>query len=83
LTEAGVFPAEFVARYRTGETTGGLESALLALAADHQQRANSRLTAATVLYPAMLFAVVAAMVGYIVIGFVLNYVNTLNSLMAN
>ncbi len=83
LAEARVFPAEFIARYRTGETTGGLEAALLGLAADHQQRANSRLTAATVLYPALLFSAVAAMVGYIVIGFVLNYVNTLNSLMAN
>lgn len=78
-----VFPAEYVARYRTGETTGGLETALLSLAADHQQRANDRLAAAAVLYPALLFSAVAAMVGYIVIGFVLNYVNTLNGLMAN
>lgn len=81
LVETGVFPPEFVARYQTGEATGSLEASLLALAADHQERANGRLAAATVLYPGLLFAAVAAMIGYMVIGFVLKYVNTLNGLM--
>jgi general secretion pathway protein F/type IV pilus assembly protein PilC len=81
LAGTGVFPVEFVHRYITGETTGGLEQSLLALAADHQERAKGRLAAATALYPALLFAGVVAMIGYLVIGFVLKYVNTLNTLM--
>lgn len=80
LAETGAFPAEFIARYQTGEATGSLEHSLLMLAADHQERANGRLAAASVLYPSLLFAAVAAMVGYIVIGMVLKYVNTLNGM---
>lgn len=81
LHGTGAFPLEFIQRYQTGETTGGLEHSLLALAADHQERAKGRLAAAAALYPALLFAAVAAMIGYLVIGFVLKYVNTLNGLM--
>lgn len=81
LAETRAFPPEFVARYQTGEATGSLEATLLALSADHQERAKGRLAAATVLYPGLLFAAVAAMVAYMVIGFVLKYVNTLNGLM--
>ncbi len=81
LHGTGAFPLEFIQRYQTGETTGTLEQSLLALAADHQERAKGRLAAAAALYPGLLFAAVAAMIGYLVIGFVLKYVNTLNSLM--
>lgn len=80
LAATGVFPPDFVARYQTGETTGSLDTALLALAADHQTTANQRLTAATMLYPGLLFASVAAMVAWIVIRFALQYVSKLNSL---
>jgi general secretion pathway protein F/type IV pilus assembly protein PilC len=76
-----VFPADFVARYQTGETAGGLEKALLVVAADYQVRANQRLAAASVLYPGLLFSAVVVMVAYVVIGFFMNYVATLNKLM--
>ena len=75
------FPDDFAARYQTAERAGALEHSLLALAAEHQEKANGRLTAASMLYPGLLFAAVAAMVAYMVFGFVLKYVNTLNSLM--
>jgi type II secretory pathway component PulF len=81
LKETRAFPHEFVARYQTGEATGSLEATMLALAVDHGERAKTRLAAATMLYPGLLFAAVAAMVAYMVFGFVLKYVNTLNSLM--
>lgn len=77
----GAFPSEFVARYQTSERAGALEESLLALAAEHQERANGRLAAASMLYPGLLFAAVAAMIAYLVLGFVLKYVNTLNGLM--
>lgn len=81
LGATGAFPDDFVARYQTGERAGALEGSLLALAAEHQERANGRLAAASMLYPGLLFAAVAAMIAYIVLGFVLKYVNTLNGLM--
>jgi general secretion pathway protein F/type IV pilus assembly protein PilC len=81
LAATKAFPHEFMVRYQTGESTGSLEQALLALAADHQTTANQRLVAASVLYPGMLFGLVAIMVGYVVITFFLSYIRTLESLM--
>lgn len=81
LRDTRAFPEEFVARYQTGEETGSLEASLLGLAADYQERANGRLAFASMLYPGLLFAAVAAMIAYLVIGFILKYVNTLNGLM--
>jgi general secretion pathway protein F/type IV pilus assembly protein PilC len=81
LEATRVFPAEFIARYQTGETTGSLEASLLALATDHQARANQRLTVASMLYPGLLFGVVALMVAWFVISFYMSYIGTLNNLM--
>lgn len=74
------FPPAFVARYQTGETTGGLDTALLALAAEHQAAANRNLAAATLLYPAVLFGCVALMVAWIVLSFAMQYYGRINSL---
>jgi type II secretory pathway component PulF len=73
LRATGVFDPTFMARYQTGELTGGLESAMLALAADHQAEAERGLARASLLYPGLLFAAVIAMVGYTVISFALRY----------
>ncbi|MCU0792286.1 MAG: type II secretion system F family protein [Opitutaceae bacterium] len=81
LAEQGVFPQEFVVRYRTGETTGGLDRALLALAADHQDTANRRLQFATMLYPGLLFGVVAMMIGWMVIRFAMQYYGAINHML--
>lgn len=81
LGQYRVFPPDFSARYQTGETAGGLEKTLLVLAADYQIRANQRLAAASLLYPGLLFSAVVVMVAYVVIGFFMNYVATLNKLL--
>lgn len=81
LEATRAFPHEFVARYQTGETTGGLEGALLALAADHQSTANQRLTVASMLYPGILFGLVALGVAWFVIGFYAGYVGTVNKML--
>lgn len=81
LEATRAFPSEFIARYQTGETTGSLEASLLALAADHQARANQRLTIASMLYPGLLFAAVAIMVGWFVINFYAGYVGNLNKML--
>jgi hypothetical protein len=81
LSKHRVFPPDFIARYQTGETAGGLEKALLLIAADYQIRANQRLAIAAKLYPSLLFSAVVIMVAYVVIGFFMNYIGTLNKLM--
>ncbi|MCX6939069.1 MAG: type II secretion system F family protein [Verrucomicrobia bacterium] len=80
LAATAAFPAEFVARYMTGETTGSLDASLLALAADYQSRANQRLVVASMLYPGILFGAVALLVVYFVISFYAGYFGTLNRL---
>lgn len=77
----GVFPHEFIARYQTGESTGGLEHALLGLAADHQDTANRRLVAASMLYPGLLFAAVALMIAWFVISFYMGYIGQINHML--
>jgi type II secretory pathway component PulF len=80
LRPTHAFPADFIMRYQTGETTGSLEHALLALAAHYQTTANQRLAFAAVLYPGLLFGAVAVMVAYFVISIYARYLSTLNNL---
>lgn len=81
LAATRAFPSEFVARYQTGETTGGLENALLALAADHQDVANRRLVVASMLYPGLLFGAVVLMVAYVIISFYAGYFGEINRML--
>ena len=81
LAGTHAFPHDFIARYQTGETTGSLEGSLLSLAADHQATANGRLTAASILYPSLLFGMVALMIGWLVISFAMKYYGTINHML--
>ncbi len=81
LTALDVFPSEYVARYQTGETTGSLDTTLFSLAEHHQTAANARLTAASMIYPGVLFAAVALLVAWFVISFALQYYGQINSIM--
>ena len=60
-------PPEVVAQYRTGEATGQLDAALLTVAAQQQERANRALTLTMMVYPALMFLVVAGGVAYAVV----------------
>ena len=81
LKRTHAFPADYVTRYQSGEATGSLETTLLALAAHHQETANQRLAAATMIYPGLLFAAVAGLIGWFVISFFMQYYATINSLL--
>ena len=74
------FPDEFTALYRVGEGTGQLEHNLLRLAASNQERANASLKVATLLYPALLFVGVIALVGYHIVAFYSGYLKMINDL---
>lgn len=69
------FPPDFVAQYRTGETTGQLDAALARLTTQYQDSANHALTAATILYPIVVFLLVAGGVVYFVVSVYSGYLN--------
>ncbi|MEO7413638.1 MAG: type II secretion system F family protein [Opitutaceae bacterium] len=73
LASWACFPPDFVALYRTGETTGQLETNLSRLSAQNQEAANAALARATLLYPAVVFLIVAGGVVYFVITFYAGY----------
>jgi len=75
-----VFPLDFSVRYRTAEQTGQLDRALFDLNREYQARASRALTIATMLYPAVLFLTVAAMVVYGVLSFYAGYLRMLTKL---
>lgn len=74
------FPPEFVALYRTGETTGQVDIQLLRLSAQYQDSANRTLTVATIVYPALLFGAVALMVAYTVLKMYSGYLGSIEKL---
>lgn len=74
------FPADFVALYRAGESTGQLEQNLFQLASLNQEQADHHLKLATLVYPGLLFLFVAGMVAYLVISFYSGYFKMLGDL---
>ncbi|MGH7955409.1 MAG: type II secretion system F family protein [Opitutaceae bacterium] len=74
------FPADFVALYRTGEATGNLDVNLLRVAAQKQDAANRALALATIMYPMLMFLIVAAGVVYFVISIYAGYLKMLGKL---
>jgi type II secretory pathway component PulF len=74
------FPPDFVALYRTGESTGQLEGNLLKLATQYQEAANRALGVATVIYPMLVFLIVAAGIAYFVISIYAGYLKALGKL---
>jgi type II secretory pathway component PulF len=74
------FPPDFVALYQTGETTGQLEHNLLRIAEQNQDRANTALKVASLLYPALLFIATVVFVGYHVVSFYSGYIKMLGDL---
>ena len=82
LADYPCFPPEFVALYRTGESSGQLEINLQRLAADTDAQAQRALTLATVVYPGLMFLAVAVGVGYFVISIYSGYLKMLTQLAA-
>ncbi len=80
LRDHRCFPEDFIALYRTGESTGQLEYNLLHLASLNQERANHQLKLATLLYPTLLLVVVVGVVAYQIISFYAGYYKMLSDM---
>jgi len=74
------FPADFIGLYRSGEATGQLEANLHRLATQYQDSALRALTVVTLLYPALLFMLVAVTVAYHAIMIYSGYLNMLGKI---
>jgi type II secretory pathway component PulF len=75
------FPAEFKSLYQTGERTGGLDQAMLKLAAVFGERARSQMTVALMAYPSALMLIVVVLVLVSVVRLYAGYLDLLESLM--
>jgi len=64
LKKYKVFPPELVAFYSAGSISGKLDQSLIAAGQRYQLKANHAMTAASIVYPALLFAGVAAFIIY-------------------
>jgi general secretion pathway protein F/type IV pilus assembly protein PilC len=80
LVRHACFPPDFIALYQTGESTGQLEQNLLRLAEKNQERANTSLKLASLLYPALLFIAVVIVIGWHVVSFYSGYLKMIESL---
>ncbi len=77
LSALGVFPADFVTVYRTGERTGSLDDGLLRLHASLRAQAGRALWLAVALVTAALFLTAAGLVALTVVQFYLDYLRGL------
>jgi hypothetical protein len=73
-------PPEFIALYRSGEASGQLESNLLLLAEQNQEKAQRALSLASVVYPGLALACVAVGVAYFVFSIYGGYLKMLTGL---
>lgn len=75
LKQFKCFPPEFRAFYKTGAESGKLDSNLIHCGRQFQEQANTAMTVAALVYPSLIFAVIA---GFIIVTIFRVYGNYLN-----
>ncbi len=73
ITQYKVFPDEFVTLYKTGEKTGQLDTNLLMLTKQFQEKADQSLSVASTWYPKLIFLIIAIYAGVKMVGFYSQY----------
>lgn len=81
LSEAKVFPQEFIDGIEVGELSGNETESLEYLASEYSRRAKSSMTQLSVLTSTSIWIAIAAMIVMFIIRMMMQYVNMLNSLM--
>jgi type II secretory pathway component PulF len=62
LRQFKCFPPEFRAFYKTGAESGKLDSNLIYCGRQYQQEANTAMTVASIVYPTLIFAIIAGFI---------------------
>jgi len=80
LIKYPIFPDDFRALYTTGERTGQLDKNLLQIGAAYQKKANNMMTFVALLYPSIVFLIVAAMMIYQIVMLYARYLDFVTSI---
>jgi len=75
LQQFKCFPPEFRTAYQTGAKNGKLDSNLMQAGRQFQQQANTAMTLAAVVYPSLMFAIVATIIIVTIFRVYGNYLN--------
>jgi type IV pilus assembly protein PilC len=75
-----VFPPDFVAFYAAGTQSGKLDEMMLKTGQQYQTQANHAMTYASIVYPTLLFALVAAFIVFTIFQVYGGYLDLLNDL---
>lgn len=81
LKEHPCFPPDFVALYLSGAKSGQLDSNLLRLGKQYQEKANSRMTLAALIYPSLLSLAVAVWIALAIFRIFGSYLEALGNFM--
>jgi type II secretory pathway component PulF len=76
------FPEVFANQYAAGEISGKLEDTLNRLRDYYQDEGTRKIRMAITWYPMLVYLLVAAMIGYFIISFYMNYFQQINSINA-
>ena len=79
LSQIPALPKDFIAYYRTGASSGKIDSMMLQLSRDYEERAEEKLTVATAFYPGIALLAVGGMVAYATFQFFGGYLDLLDS----
>jgi type II secretory pathway component PulF len=74
------FPEVFANQYAAGEISGKLDDTLRRLRQYYQDEGTRKIKTAITWYPMLVYLLVAAMIGYFVITFYMNYFQQINSI---
>jgi len=75
-----VFPSDFIAFYAAGSQSGKLDEMMLNTGQQYQTQANHAMTYASIVYPTLLFACVAAFIVFTIFQVYGGYLDLLNDL---
>ncbi len=81
LKRHSCFPPDFVAMYQAGARSGQLDQNLLRLGRQFQEKANTRMTLAAIVYPTILFLLVAGFLVFSILSMYSNYLHALTGMM--
>jgi type II secretory pathway component PulF len=73
------FPADFAAFYRAGADSGKLDTNLMTAGRQYQERANNAMNIAALVYPTLVFALVAGIIIWTIFSVFGGYIEMLNS----
>lgn len=80
LRQFKCFPPEFSAFYKSGAESGKLDSNLIHCGRQFQEKANTAMTLAALVYPSLIFAVVAGFIIVAIFQFYGSYLDIFNTL---